>query len=323
MGFRWEHACSLDTLTLSIVLKRQGASIHTLNFREYTANWRKADLANLTTEGLTSLGITELGTGGPWPPELLARNYQNLRHLRLGSELNLATQYAAKGYMDPNEHRRSRITDTFAELMKAKFADLEEPSTPVVRLESLSLIGLDLHPFANGLIEPVVDFNSLSILTLESCAGLKAAFPLLMGPGARRRKAKSALRLHTLAIRHENTSDGFLRELETFLLWLRPLAHLHVLLEGPYEGEIGLRKVLKAHGKCLQSLVWDERTGPRSCVQVETALLANDYDDLKVVAKHCPGLKALGMSLDWGDIAGSKQNHKKVRAVAAQSCAFI
>ena len=323
MCLRWEHACSLDTLTLSILLKHQGSSIHTLNFRKCTGNWRKADLAKFTIPGLTTLGITELGRGCPWATELLARNYQNLRHLRLGSEMDLASEYAYDGYVDLDEVRRFTQTETFAELTKEKVAALNEPSTPVVRLESLWLIGIDLLAFAGALIEPNIDFNSLSMLTLESCVGLKAAFPLLMGSGAGKRKAKSALRLHTLAIRHENASNGSLQELETFLLSLKPLTHLHVLLEGKYDWVVRLHKILRLHGRCLRSLIWDERTGPRSNMHEHTTIFPDDYENLKLVAEHCPGLKALGISLDWEDIAGSEENHKKVNTVAALGCALI
>lgn len=133
-----------------------------------------------------------------------------------------------------------------------------------------------------------------------------------MGTGTGRRKAKSALRLHTLAIRHENTSNELTRLLETFLTSLRPLTHLHILLEGYNEEEVQLQKVLQVHGTCLRSLVWDERTGPRSGVQEDTCLYPNDHNTLQLVAKHCPGLKALGIALDWEDVIRSEKGHKKV-----------
>ena len=262
---------------------------------------------------LTNLGMAELGIVDSLATELLARNHQNLRHLRLGSELDLVKEYANNGYMDSNGTARFCLTETFAEIMQKKVAALKEPSTPVVRLKSLSLIGHDLYAFAKGLVEPEIDFNCLSILTLESCENLEAAFPLLGGLGDGRRKTKSALGLHTLAIRHENTSDDFLQGLEDFLVSLKPLAHLHVLLEGDYDGTIKMRKVLRVHGKSLRSLVWDERTGPRRDVHGDTTTFPDDHENLETVSKHCPGLKALGISLDWSDIACSEGNHKKVK----------
>ncbi|KAL9075648.1 MAG: hypothetical protein Q9161_001399 [Pseudevernia consocians] len=315
MRSRWDHACSLDTLTLSIVLKHHGASIHTLNFRQFTETWRKADVARLTIGGLKTLGIAELHNGGQWVTELLARNYQNLRHLRLGNEVLLAMAYALDGYLETDEVNRSVKTETFAELMKEKFRAFNEPSTPVVQLESLSLIGLNFRAFIEGLIEPFFNFSSLTVLTLESCVGLEAAFPLLVG-AVGKRKAKSALRLHTLAIRHENASHEFLQKLETFLFSLKPLDHLHVLLEGDYGGTVNLGKVLRKHGKCLQSCIWDERTMPRSNVHEDTAFLPG-HAYLELFANHCPGLKALGIAIDWKDIAASENNKKKVKAIAS------
>ncbi len=311
----------LSTRTLSIVLKHQGASIHTLNFGQYTKDWRKAELARLTIGGLATLGIAELGTGRQWITDLLAKNYQTLRHLRLGSEVNIATEYASDGYIDSDELRRFADAEKFAKLMKDKVRALKEPSNPIVRLESLTLVGLNFLAFVGGLIEPFFDFGSLTVLKLESCAGLEAAFPLLVGGGAGRQKTKSALRLHTLAIRHENTSYDFSRNFEIFLLSLKPLAHLHVLLEGDYAEAVTMSKVLRIHGKCLQSFIWDERSGPRSDVQRNTTLHFVDHSNLGYVAKYCPGLKALGISLHWGDIAASEKNHKKV--VPTLKCEFI
>lgn len=313
--FRWEHACSLSALTLSILLKHQGASIHALDFREYTRNWGKADLANLNIGGLTTLGMTELGSVDSMATELLARNHHNLRHLRLASEVDLVTEYAKNGHLDSSEFARLTLTDTFAETMRKKVAALKERSAPVMQLESLSLIGYDLSAFVSGMVKPTVDFNSLSMLTLESCAGLEVALPWLTGTGGDSCKAKRALWLHTLAIRHENVSNEFLQGLEDFLRSLKPLAQLHVLLEGEYDGTIELCKVLRVHGKSLRSLIWDERSGPRRDVAVDNTIAPMNHKNLEIVSKHCPGLKALGISLDWMEIVGFKEYHKKVNVV--------
>ena len=311
MQFRWEHACSLDQLTLSILAKHQGASINNLSIRKYNGGWKNKDLEQFAAGGFSTLSIAELGRTGFWPTQLPIRNLQNLRHVVLGSESLVAMSYALRGYVDIEEDRRVGITDAFVIYMNAEAQALGESSTSVVRLESLSVIGLDLLPFVKGSIEPVFDFNSLSVLILESCAGLEAAFPLLMGAGAGRCKVKSGIRLHSFKIRHEDTSDDFLPKLETFLLSLKPLARLHVLLEGEYEVTIELDKVLQVHGKSLRSLIWEERSGPRVGLKDETTYVPDDYQNLKLVAKHCPGLKALGIPLNWDDL--SERNHKQVK----------
>ena len=296
------------------MLKHQGASIRTLNFGQHTGKWRKTDLAKLTIEGLTTLGI-EAGTGlnSPWATELLARTYQTLRHLRLGNDKYLATEYAKEGVFDIDDVHNSQQTHNLAEIMKVKVAASNESTTPALRLESLSLTGLDLNAFVSCFQQPIIVFENLSILTLESCCCLNLALPLLMGTGAGRRKAKSALRLHTLTIRHENTSNEHIRSLETFLTSLRPLAHLHILLEGYSEEGLQLEKVLQVHGTCLQSLIWDERTGPRTDVQDDTAFNQYYQKNLQLIAKHCSGLKALGIAFDWEDVFHFEKNHKKVK----------
>lgn len=308
---RWDHAFSLSTITLSILLKHQGASIHALNFS--TTESKRRDLANLKLESLTTLGMAELDYIDPWATELLTKNHRNLRHLRLGNELDCVIEYAEAACVDCDESRRFCLTQKFSKVLQKKVAALKRPSASVIRLESLSLVGLDIYDFANGLIEPEFDFASLSRLTLESCSGLDASFPLLMGARDSRRKLKSALGLNTLAIRYENTSNGFLRGLEDFLLSLKPLVHLHVLLEGDYDGTVKLHEVLRVHGKCLRSLVWDERKAPRLEMCCNTNIFSSNYENLEVVSNHCPGLEALGISLDWEGITGSEKHHKKVK----------
>lgn len=71
--FRCDHAYSFSTITLSILLKHQGASIHALNFS--TTESKKRDLANSKLESLTTLGMAELGYIDPWATELLAKNH--------------------------------------------------------------------------------------------------------------------------------------------------------------------------------------------------------------------------------------------------------
>lgn len=71
--FGCDHAYSLSTITISILLKHQGASIHALNFS--TTESRKRDLANLKLESLTTLGMAELRYIDPWATELLAKNH--------------------------------------------------------------------------------------------------------------------------------------------------------------------------------------------------------------------------------------------------------
>ena len=275
----------------------------------------KANLENLKIANLTTLGMPELWLADSFATELLVTNHQTLRHLRIGVEMDLVVEYADNRFEYSNEVvRTTSLTECFANFMQKKFATLKETSTPVVRLESLSLIGLNLHVLTNGSMEPGFDFNNLSMLTLESCCLLEEAIPLLMGIRDGRRKVKSALRLHTLAIRHETTNYNFSQVLEEFLLSLKPLTHLHVLLEGRIR-DSNMEKILRVHGQCLRSFIWDTRIGPKLDALEDLITLPKDHELLEIVARHCPGLKALGISLDWADITESEKHHKKVKVV--------
>ena len=285
--------------------KHHGASINALSIRRYSVDWKIKDLEQFAAGGLSTLATAELGRNGVWPLQVPIKNLPDLRHVALGSESLIAMSYAVDGRVDVA--RRVGVTDAFALFMNAT---ANEHSTSVVRFESLSLVGLDLLAFVNGSIKPVFDFNSLSVLVIESCAGLETAFPLLMGAAAGRRKVKSGLRLHSLTIRHEDNSDEFSPELENFLLSLKPLARLHILLEGKRQVTIELDKVLQVHGKSLRSLIWEERSGPRTGLKYETTYVPEDHQILKLVAEHCPGLKALGIPISWDDL--SERKHKQV-----------
>ena len=131
---RWEHPSPLNTLTFSTLLKQQRSSMHTLNFREYRRDWDKEDLENLRIRGLRNLAMTELGVVDSWSTELLARNHRNLRHLALGSEVDLAREYAKNGSAGLDGVNSFVLADTFKETMNEKVKALHESSTPVVQL---------------------------------------------------------------------------------------------------------------------------------------------------------------------------------------------
>ncbi|CAD6593210.1 MAG: hypothetical protein ASARMPREDX12_006936 [Alectoria sarmentosa] len=308
---KWASS-ALNALIRVLIARLSPQQLH--SFSQYSGPWKKADLEKIEMDGLKTFCIPDLDAHGDWPFDLVAKNHKSLRHLQIGTESDLALEYANKGHLDKDETARSELTGTLAESMKRKFDSINESfsSNPPLRLESLSLIGLDVNVLATATVEPIIDFSSLGMLTLESCVGLEATFPLLMGSGAGRPKAKSKLRLHTFAIRNENNTDEFSKELETFLLSLEPLTNLHVLTEGTYAKAIDMRKVFEVHGKRLCSLICDDRDGPRLDLQGDTTLFAENHEHVKLIAEHCTGLKALGISLDWKDIAGSRNNHKKI-----------
>lgn len=308
---RWNHECSLATLTLAVLLNNHGASLHTLSFRSYTEQWKKSNLAGLAVDNSRTLNIAGLDVGGgTWPYRLLAKNYRTLRHLQLSNEISMASAYSEQGTLGPLPVRK-RDTEVLMAEMQEKFSHLDESYIPVLRLDSLSVCGFDLHAITQGFPDPLIDFSSLGKLVLESCAGLSEAFLLLTGSNISRRDAIGSLNLHTFILRHEGVYDIFPRELEKFLVSLRPLSTLHVMLEGETDGDI-LGKVLKIHGKSLLSLIWDERLRPRTDILEDTSdLLA--FENLRIIGKNCTQLKALGVPLDWEGLSECDRSHSKVR----------
>lgn len=254
---------------------------------------------------LTSLSINSLPDAGEiprWPFDLLATNYMSLQHLRLGLEEDLAHDFSANGEFDSNDDNRHQATTRFLIEMQRSSSALNNNFIPALGLENLSLCGLDLHMLAKGPTQPNIDLAKLSVLTLESCVGLDEAFPLLAGPGSSQQETKSFLRLHTFILRHENVTQAFHHVLKDFLVTLKPLTSLHVLLQGSGV-PVGFADILMVHGKSLCTLVWETRCKARTTPEAETSFISKEYRQLKNIAKTCPRLRALGISLDWKAMA--------------------
>ena len=263
---------------------------------------------------LTTLNIDVLdGNVARWPFYLLTRNYKNLRHLQLGDERARAKSYANWGYFDRDVHGPVVNTNTFYGMMQESFALLQEAATKVLRLESLSLCGFNLYTLIKADVEPVIDFNNLDILRLESCNCLDDAFSELMEARLARWDTLGAPRLRKLVLRHEKVNDAFMSKLQTFLLSLNPLTTLHVLLEGTFGIQDYLHEIVKAHGKSLCSLIWDHRSSARTQISPTTSLVAPEFEELRLVAEHCTALKSLGITLDWDVLKETNEYRARVR----------
>lgn len=286
-----------------MLLKNHASSLRTLEFRRYTRNWKSTNLEALASVNLTSLKISTLDTnGGSWPLRLLAKNYKSLRHLELSNETGAAHEYTVDGALDPDGTGRESNTQALIKLIKIQVDALEEAPVPLLQLDSLSMCDFDLTVIWTT-SSPLIDFSKLSTLVIKSCSGLNTALPLLGRANVTQGNAVGALRLRTLILRHENSDDTFLTRLMFFLSTLGPLTTLHVLLEGQSDLDI-LVDSLKPHGKSLESLIWDQRSQPRTQIQVDPTLTG--LTNLKVIAKQCTRLKALGIPLPWQQLTNSE-----------------
>lgn len=291
----WDHTITVDTLILAALLKNHGSSPQSLAFDRYTNVRPSMEAALLGTKGLTNLRLRSYVEARSWPLDLVVNNFRVLRHLQIGSEVDLALIYARDGSLGAYRSDRTR---ELVEGLDFMYLDVhqhsdDEQADPNLRLESLHLCGFDLNMLVEDLDEPMIDFNNLGTLVLESCAGLDEALGLLMGAEVAPSETLGALRLHSFVIRHENATDDFMLELEAFLVSLKPLTKLHALLEGDQQ-LANLPKVLKVHGKTLGSLIWDQRTGPRKVIEEDTSIFPNDIAHLRAIAKYCTNLKSLG-----------------------------
>ena len=309
---RWIHECPLASSTLAILLNNHGGSLRTLHFRQYTSKWKKSNLATLNLDLLTTLHLGALDVEhGTWPLQLLTSNSHHLHHVQLSNELEMVREYADHGVLDPAGFCRRVGTGSLIAKLKDKSANLKDRNGLVLRLKSFSLCGFDLHSLIRDNSGLVVDFKNLDRLTLESCGGLEDAFPMLLEPDVAQRGTLSTICLNTFILREENITGNFMVQLEKFLLSLKPLRTLHVLLEGESDIQI-LPSILVLHGKTLRSLVWDMRTDPRNKMYVETSNSMSAYHNIRVVAKYCTRLEALGIQLAWKELTGTSESQRSV-----------
>ena len=143
----------------------------------------------------------------------MAGNSGTLRNLELGYEDLVVHDFMSMQFYDLEEQTNKTLR--FCEKL-AERAERADVSVPVLKLESLRIIGWDLRPLFNGSFRPITRFHSLTSLTLESCCGLTYALPVL----ARRSGDEAVTRLpnlQSLTIRREiDNNPDFIRDLDNF-----------------------------------------------------------------------------------------------------------
>ena len=251
-------------------------------------------MTNLETLSVPSL-LSVHGTASSCVPYYMVDSRSTLSTLDIGFEASLVRSYVAGGIYDDSDsdnqltkRLRSAIDNTF--LMKARIAEEDEgsPSNYLPNIDRLMLRGLDIGRIVDFEGRKLLDINSLTHLTLESCCDLSTALPKL---------ANFELpRLLALQIRHETMNTGVRDWLEIFLCSLPPLRSLFLLLEGKFR-RIDLNHVLQLHGEALNSLIVDIRGRSRVSVRISHTLWKTHY--LKPIVLHCPHLTELGLPFRW------------------------
>ena len=223
---------------------------------------------------------------------LLASNRETLSALTLGSERHLVTRIR-------NRNRSAHVDDETRRLI-TQTKELVAQGTcqgPLLTLESLKIIANNPLNLIGDVAAHLISFTCLTTLILDSCLDLPGLFSH-MNYGTLDERPLGHLRLRTLMIRHEESSDTFKIELRNFLCLLHPLKKLCILLEGE-AAPSDLGPVLQLHGQSLRCLIWDEKKPKRSTLSQQTMIGPRGIGHLELISKMCPELVELGVSIWW------------------------
>ena len=290
----WRHTCALENSTLALLIKHHGARLRSLIVTRFS---EPQNVPNLLVEGLHHLAITDLNIEQrcEWSSKLIAQNRNTLRHLHLGVISRIARGYADILIPGVSQHE---LPATFAEMAKEALPASEREMVPILSLETLGLYGLNFENAVRGALGLEIEFQCMTSLRLESCSGLSEAFAVLLGNDASQNGTLSGLKLTSFFVRYEARSQAFAQHLADFLTSFTGLKHLGLLLEGRGQA-MSKAPILEMHGKTLQTLVWDERRGPRMDTRTDTTLLLKE-NNFKLVSLKCPNLTTLGLPIRWG-----------------------
>ncbi len=263
---------------------------------------------NSTITGLSRLRIDDLDFhgGGQWPFKLIANSCKTLKHLYLGVESQISKQYATR--ILP---KHCQLPQSFADTTRKAVSSEDQRSVSSLRLETLHLCGLELSRTLQGAIGLELDFQKLSMLSLQSCPGLPTALPLLVSDHHSAEGFKLP-KLNALFISCERDLSPipFTNILEQFLRSLPGLTRLEVLVDKA-RGRQPLGPILDIHGKTLNCLLWEERYCSRMRVNGDASMVREHVRNLKVVSQKCPELTALALPVDWKAISESDKYHPR------------
>ncbi len=304
----WDHSCELDSSTSNLLFKTQKASLAAFLCNRYSSS---CDTSGRLIRGLYDLSIQSMDPergGCQWAALLMSINAETLNHLSLGFTTRIAHDFALR-----RRPRYDEMSTSFAAGVKERLSKLNMDPLIKLSLETLCLCGFDVGGVIRGEMALHIDFNNIIELRLESCgSGLSQALFLLTGQGDTSQLALRAL--EDLFIRTEEPDQNFSGTLERFLTSIRALTHLQILVDQTTAFQ-DLEPILKVHGKTLKTLVWDERTGPRTQLSTSTSLLPTRLSrlgNLRIISQNCASLTTLGIPLDWETINGPGKSHESV-----------
>lgn len=260
------------------------------------------------SQGLEALGIRSLNPDKKigWPCRLILQNRDTLRHLGLGVEA-----YIAKDYTIGRRLRQKEASDWISKVIKELSEMSDTTSVVDMPLRSLMLCGLDFDGIISGKFGITINFVNLTVLRLESCSHLHEALDMFINHRGDTESSLRIKRLSSFMLRHEGATEVFCGQLTKFLVSFKGLQSLEVLLEGSHE-PLKTSKILKAHGRTLRTLLWDERSTRRTWSGMSTSV-SNFLPRLNNISKYCPHLVSLGLCVNWTIIKPSSWDKSIVR----------
>ena len=313
---RWDHNCVVDQETLGLLFGRQSAALHTLRLNRQADTWSES---SLIPDGLRELRLGSLKSRVDnyglvldkyWQTILVARNCKTLRHLELGFETDAAEDFFGEPIGD-NDRVDYEQTMVFARTLREECKSLNASMS----LLSLKLISCDIDVLLKSKYWPTIDLRNLTHLVLEECFSEPQAFPLLSSISTNPEDTRCLLSITSFTFRQKYMEeDDGQSQLRDFICALpRGLQDLSVLVDNVHKS-IGLRSILRVHGKTLKTLIWDERTyglqGVQSCTAVFPKKHGVGY--LPTISNACPNLRELGVAMDWTRIRALNGAETKV-----------
>ena len=239
----------------------------------------------------------------------MARNCKTLRHLELGFETDAAEDFFGEPIGDDDRVDYEQ-TMVFARTLREECKRLNASMS----LLSLKLISCDIDVLLKFKYRPTVDLRNLTHLVLEECFSERRTFPLLSLISENPEDARCLLSITSFTFRQKHMEDDDRTQLRDFICALPcGIQDLCVLIDYANKS-VGLRSILRVHGKTLKTLIWDERTYRLQGVQSCTALFPKKHGVgyLPIISNACPNLRELGIAMDWTRIRALNGAETKV-----------
>ena len=302
----------MESATVYLLFERHSASIKHLSMarvQEMETIWDRSKV--IETLELTSLNRS---ASCHLPAELIVSNANTLKQLHLGNNVNLAKAYVAHHSI---QSAQTVNASDFATYLKSGVVALRRSLTVLPCLQQLTLTGFDVDQVALGSLGVRLCLHSLKSLILESCSGVEQAFISMLECTHCNSGNSGNLQLEALKIRHENATPLFQEYLWDFLKGFSGLKRLELMLEGPsHMPPAHIQSIFRVHGRTLSTLLWDQRTGPRTSVNSDTSL--SHHSLLGLVARKCPKIQELGLNINWSRMLSSQGHHQLVRDIMIQ-----